>query len=160
MHADKLLRIAYFLENYVQDDWFDLEVFAEKGFEERKCGTVACVWGWCSQIEEWRDVIRLEPCSIYEDSLNVVYNGKKNFRAAVDFFDIPFDHVEFLFDPNYYKNTTKQDVISRIRKYVESGGALNCDKENEYSDHYNEDIELDDFDDYSDDFIEDEYDDE
>ena len=45
---EKLLKLAKFLEEEVQDPWFDLDKWATKGFTEKQCGSTACAVGWAT----------------------------------------------------------------------------------------------------------------
>jgi hypothetical protein len=163
MHADKLLRLADFLETEVKDEWFNLKIFADEGFDIKTCGTTACAWGWASQVPEWQSVLTLKKSFSYH-GLAVIYNEKYNFEAAQEFFNLNHQQCNFLFDPMYYSYTSKEYVIDRLRKFVASGGSVDCDPDN--TDEYFEDDddddlyeEFDDEDDYDDDYEGDEYDD-
>ena len=45
---EKLLKLAKFLEEYVKDDWFNLDTWSTEGFQKEQCGSVACALGWAS----------------------------------------------------------------------------------------------------------------
>ena len=156
MHADKLLRLADFLQNDVKDDWFNLNHFADWGFNEKKCGTTACALGWASQVPEWQGVITLVESKLIGE-VNVCYNDYRNFDAGEKFFDIDDEACSYLFYPAKYVDTGKQAVIDRILFFVKNEGKIMddgnmgdyyYDEENDDDDEflYDDDEDCDDFD--------------
>lgn len=118
---DRLTKLANFLEEYVQDDWFNLDDWATPGFTEKECGTVACAVGWAPACF---------PNSGFELTPHPQYPYPKfedlvGIAAAECFFDIDAKSAVYLFMSYSYpreENTTKEEVVERIRTFVEDRG--------------------------------------
>lgn len=120
----RLLKLAEFLKKQVEPEWFNLGVFADDGFQHRKCGTTACAWGWASQCFP-RSGITLDTWDGSE--LTVCYGGYTDYDAAKAFFEMTGDQVRYLFDPYSYPMgdcTEKDDVARRIKSFVKNNGIL------------------------------------
>lgn len=132
MRADRLLHLAWYLENKVNDVGFDFSTYWRSG----SCGTVGCAIGYCPQAFpghwEYRTysspVIRnygfLKPHLITEEET------EETLTHTEIFFDIPNEDTHYLFDPyshhsNFVKGkcplgpySTRQEVAKNIRDFV------------------------------------------
>lgn len=122
----KLLKLANFLERKVQEDWFNINVFAHSGFDKKECGTAACAAGWATQCF-WFSGLRLKPADGNSEEMQLHYRDREGLRAVTEFFDLTHHEASYLFHPDYYPaggDTTKQNVIARMRNFVENRGEM------------------------------------
>jgi hypothetical protein len=118
MRKDRLLKLANFLEHNVKPHWFDLDIIASPGFEEKECGSAACAMGWIPSA------FPRSKASVRKASLTTgyefVYKNSVNCSGAAKFFGITIEHAEYLFWPDCYpeKRQGRMEVVKRIRKYV------------------------------------------
>jgi len=111
----KLTKLANFLETKVKPKWFDLNSWAERGFQQKECGTTACAVGWATVAFKGEGLT----LGIYD---NIMYEGSEGFEAAAKFFDVDESSASYLFDPEEYPLTRQSRVwvIRRIRQVVKS----------------------------------------
>lgn len=141
VHNDRLLKLADFLARKVKDDQFDLHTIGdydhvdvdptiENGYEVNKtvnCLSVACAIGWSPACF---------PKDLYgydgSEGLTVAFrktsqNKKRGYTSQTDFelskkyFGLTNYESNWLFDPNYYDDTARKAVITRLRKFVKQG---------------------------------------
>ena len=124
MDAEKLLRLANGLENYVRDEWWNYGKFFSLGFPTHTCGSVACAVGWSVPI---MDDPRLQfKEHTYPAGYYITLDGNRLHPYELmmaKYFDIPYDDAESIFnDPDsygkLYAEVTRNDVAAKIRKYV------------------------------------------
>lgn len=124
--VQKLLELADYLENYVQDEEFDLEDFGhsykKKELERRSCGTVLCACGHATKL--WPRAFKVEatrdnPYEPYSLDITLKSNpGLQHINPFAKFFDISTTAAQYLFlDSSYLCGGTRKKVIARIRKF-------------------------------------------
>ena len=128
MRADRLTRLADFLESDVKDDVFDMGTWGR----ETPCGTVACAFGWAAHIPEF------ERAGLKKRSYRSLTTGVEHFDiyfgpvcgilAASDFFEISVEQACYLFNDMEYPDsdtcTPVHVVVERIREFVKNEGRL------------------------------------
>jgi hypothetical protein len=124
MNIKKLLKLADFLEKEVKPTWFNLNIWATEGFNEKQCGSTACALGWCA-------VVFKKEMQLIENCLGHCYIKHKktshaNLGAGTQLFDINYGQSEYLFMPGCYPKGKRgrMDVVNRIRKFVAANGDL------------------------------------
>jgi hypothetical protein len=128
VQKQRLLKLAKFLRTKVDDNQFDMGIWATKK-QKSKCLTAGCALGWatvCFPRSKLKQV-RLVGCHV-QYAYAVVYDEMFNHGAARSFFDLGQEQVVYLFAPAsasdpYYDATPKQ-VAERIEKFVESNGTI------------------------------------
>lgn len=130
MNADKLLKLADYLENLDSSKKFTLNIFGKRKksvavknpMKLSKCGTAGCALGYATDIFTELKMIRGDIFFGYD--YLYVKNMETNsigFEAAVDFFGISLENSFWLFDPLKYEKgyRTRKHVAKRIREFVE-----------------------------------------
>lgn len=119
MKKAKLRKLAKFLRENVKDSWFDLDHWAEAGFEEKECGTTACAGGWATQAFP-RSGLRLVYDEYDHGLLEVEYKGEKGFDALASFFDISLSDSERLFFSGSYPpdHRGRRSVARAIERFI------------------------------------------
>lgn len=105
--AGKLGRLADILENEVPDEAFELTYWADTGFEEQKCGTAACAFGWAASVFTGLRIDGGVPYIVGYSPNSYEHAG---FEAAAKFFSIDRDMAEFLFDPDMYVPANEVEI--------------------------------------------------
>jgi len=122
MNADKLLKLADGLENYVKDEWWNFSSFWQPGFPEQVCGTAACAIGWAPAL---MDDPRLK---FFNNTIHLDGKPIVPYDVGRKYFDIPQRHSERLFEyafdyqKVYLRDVTRHEVAAKIREYVASNG--------------------------------------
>jgi hypothetical protein len=118
MRADRLLKLADFLENKVTDRQFDLNDF----WKNSPCGSVGCALGWGGVCFKGDPDVELETnvISENEDDEIVEYSIYNEQR----FFDIGYEASQYLFygDSPYKWDITRLQEVQLIRNFVLHGG--------------------------------------
>lgn len=124
MEKARLLKLAKFLREYVKSNWFNLSVWAEDGFVEKKCGTAACALGWAPSCFP-RSGLKL----MGKYNLIPEYNGHDGIEAGEAFFGLSSGEARYLFDPTCYPKSHRGRlyVAKRIESFVKTNGK-NCDQ--------------------------------
>jgi hypothetical protein len=132
MDAEKLLKLADGLENYVKDKWWNYGRYYDRGFPTQECGSLACAIGWSVPIMNDPRLRFDKPSdrcycySIYLDGKNDIYNE----TIMAQYFDIPYEDAERIFNSpssygKSYDEVTRLDVAKMIREYVEENRESN-----------------------------------
>lgn len=133
MNAEKLLKLADGLENYVKDEWFSFGNWYDRNFPDQACYTVGCAWGWAPQILDDPD-LKYEKDSFGNYAIS--YKGKARVHNHEDIiaecFDIPIgDAIDIFTNPmtydKYWSEVTRLDVAAYIREYVTNNSDVYCD---------------------------------
>lgn len=121
MNRKRLIKIADFLENEVESRWFNIHIWASRGFRERKCGSAACVLGWTTAAFP-RSGVRL---SKRFGELRFIFGRKSEYEAGAAFYGIDSDDALYLFAPGSYphRGRGRMAVIRRLRSFVKRGGS-------------------------------------
>lgn len=126
MHADRLLRLADYLETVVAKLPPEQFHMAQWGIRDPDCGTACCAVGHAAAIPEFRAAgLSLE----WETGdAEPVFGDCFGWRAVCKFFGLAFIEAEPLFSPTYYfdcdgrevpaNEITPGMVAARIRDYV------------------------------------------
>jgi hypothetical protein len=124
MRADRLLKLASFLEENVKDENFNIFRWTDT------CGTVLCAFGWATRIPEFQaeglqmlgeDGNYGHPTGSYSEWRYPVYEGRECMDAAALFFDINVsDAVAIFSSEGYHKYVKVAHVVQRIRDYVKN----------------------------------------
>jgi hypothetical protein len=115
--VEKLSRLAWYLENKVPPENFDMNYWARvisKRSRLGDCGTVACALGWATTIPEFKsEGLRL--CNLGKIK-HVTFCSEIDYYAAQRFFGITIYQSNFIFSPGYYHRSTidVHQVIKRI----------------------------------------------
>jgi hypothetical protein len=119
-HKKRLLKLADFLRNHVEDKNFNLDIIAER----RSCGTVGCAIGTLPQAFKGYGFKYVDDCYTSDVTYLEVTNGQKiGFALAEDFFGLNSDESEFLFEPDSYpvSHRSRNYVANRIEQFVKRG---------------------------------------
>ena len=104
MRADRLLRLADYLEKNVPNKNFDYKIFLRTGTE---CGTIGCSWGWCPNV--FPEVNWVVKDDRYGATLvylagkreagfgSLEYSDQDSRYSIMQFFDIKMGDAEYLF---------------------------------------------------------------
>lgn len=119
----RLRKLAGFLDHDIKDDWFDLNVIADPGFDKRKCGTAACAIGWTPSCfpRSGIELRAVEPAFAGDCDLEVWFKGLEGFAAAESFYGLDDGEACFLFEPSEYPHgkRSRHDVAKRIRDFCD-----------------------------------------
>ena len=133
MHKERLLVLAGFLDDKVSPTEFTMGSWGE----EHDCGTVACAFGWATQIPQLQS--EGLSCERHENLIGIVnwtpvFNGERGYKAAMAFFELTREQASYLFEACCYATrvatgtyrmkefVSPKDVATRIRTFVFSGG--------------------------------------
>ena len=119
MLADRLEKLAHFLEHDVRAEEFDMGTWGQRGFWEHACGTAACAMGWATVCFPGEGLRMVFP-KASEWTGSVIYDGASGFEAAARFFEIPFDHALRLFGTRGSPGA----VAERLLEYIGDPGGL------------------------------------
>ncbi len=126
MRADRLLRLAEFLEALPPEAFDYSDVFASDDWGVRKCGTTACAMGWATTIPEFKKAgLKRRPCGSSKVCMVKFGDRFGSFEACASFFEISEDDSYYLFDPGDSKlgdKATATQVAAHIREYVREAG--------------------------------------
>ena len=120
MRADRLLKLADFLETSVTDEQFDLSDY----WKLNTCGSVGCALGWGGVCFKDDPMVELDKNIIgYVGDDELVEYSIFNER---DFFGIGYQSAKYLFygDSSYGWNITRLEEVQLIRSYVQNGGIV------------------------------------
>jgi len=124
MNAEKLLKLADGLENYVQDEWWRYETWFTSGFPEKVCGSAACAIGWAPQLMGDPNLKYVKDEFGSYDIVLDGFDGIMYCTIIAKYFDIPVWHAGYIFENEATYNqaklrdVTRQDVAKCIRDYV------------------------------------------
>ena len=126
-HKQRLLKLAKFLRENLDDKHFDLDIIAEK----RDCGTVCCAIGSMPQVfKGYGFKYRTSSMYVYNNMthtvLRVTDGDKSGFSLAEDFFGLDSSQSNYLFDPDYYpvSHRSRNYVANRIEQFVKRNGQI------------------------------------
>jgi hypothetical protein len=132
VNKERLLILASYLEDKVQDKYFDFRYYVGKGFKgspDLSCGTTACGMGHATQIPEFQEAGLKLKAFQYADKtweVTIAYKGSlTSSEAGAIFFDVSMVEYSHLFIPNNNtrgdlpETATRLDLVNHIRKFVE-----------------------------------------
>lgn len=120
MHADRLTKLADFLETSVEETNFKMYTWGEKWH----CGTTYCACGWATQIF-WDEGFRGEwvrDTGILWINYTSDEGSFEGWEAVREFFDLDVKESHHLFLDEKYDTPSKTNVVERIRNFVKNGG--------------------------------------
>lgn len=103
----------------------DLEEIG-KTFEAKQCGSVGCAMGWTPSVFpkdfSWHIDTWEEDGEQYHEAelVDVDGNHEEYDDMAMDFFGITRKEAYYLFNPEYYKDTSKEQVVKRMKKFAQT----------------------------------------
>ena len=111
---EKLIQLAFYLENEVPDDKFDMSQWSSE------CGTIACALGWGTRIFIG---LVLVPDAHGSGEIGIKFTDHNHqqhhaLHAATACFGIPYEEAGNIFFDNSYVDPTKANVIKRIREHA------------------------------------------
>lgn len=141
MNKKRLLKLADYLENYVEDKSFNLSMWANsEGIEKVKkgkktlmsCGTAGCALGHATDCFKNLKLAMEFAWSGPYLTVKHTKTGSTDYLAAQEFFGINENDSYFLFNPWEYPDSHKSRkyVAKRIRRFVETNGESSRNKDN------------------------------
>ena len=129
MRSDRLTKLADYLEQNVRDEWFNLQVWGDPGFERMECGTMGCAIGfYCTAFPDEGLVLRPIACGLGHQQLIVttpdamlphwMIASDHSFKIIATHFGITYEQAIDLFSASRYSIGSRENVIMRIRRFV------------------------------------------